>query len=375
MLNALSAMSDVTPLPSPLLSAESPGPWKALQARSASRETIHREPIHPVNADAALVTTNGESISAAILNQSKRRTYQGLGPPAIESALNSVVTNREKNAEKKHSQNRSMSEYVPEALQAPKPRQVTVSGTYVIPSDLSADPSLEMHIKREPNLAAKRGLAPIPQALTPPPSRTGAESDSDSSLPGASLTSQTPKKPRYDYFEARTIPDQKRRRWKGLRTLGEGTFSRVVLATSQMTEDRIDENDVPSRRTNGLLSSEDCEHNRRKLVAIKILEHGPKGGASEERIEMSLKRELEILKSIHHPSLPQLKAWNVEETRAILVLNYCPGGDLFDLASQHRELLTPALIRRMFAELVAATRYLHERHIVHRDIKLESEYR
>jgi protein-serine/threonine kinase len=107
-------------------------------------------------------------------------------------------------------------------------------------------------------------------------------------------------------------------------------------------------------------------------VAVKVCEHGPRGGASEDRVEMSLKRELEVMQGIHHPSLVDLKAWSIEPTRAILVMSYCPGGDLFDVATAHRSLLKPSLVARMFAELVAAVKYLHERNIVHRDIKLES---
>lgn len=70
-----------------------------------------------------------------------------------------------------------------------------------------------------------------------------------------------------------------------------------------------------------------------KLVAVKIIEHGPAGGADEERLEISLKREVEILKSVNHPSLVQLKAFGSDEKRALLVLDYCPGGDLFEFAT------------------------------------------
>lgn len=372
------SMADVTPLPSPLLSADSPGPWKIL----AAGRPVSRDNMVPPILDSALAAANGEGIFPALANQSKRRAYNGLGinSPGEPSSLINVQINREKNAEG-HTRNRSVSEYVPEPNQMTKPRKVTVSSSHsVVPETTSVmqqpESQIEPHMRREPHLAVQRGLGPIPRPPTPPLSRTGGESsDSDSSL-NTTPSQRAVKKPRYEYFDAHTRNDLKLRRWRALKPLGQGTFSRVILATSQIPDDdaRISEDDVFVDGNADSVAPE-TRIDRKKLVAIKICEHGPKGGASEERVEMSLKRELEIMKTIHHPSLVDLKAWNVEESRAILVLSYCPGGDLFEVASERRDLLIPALLRRIMAELVGAVQYLHERHIVHRDIKLESTYK
>lgn len=367
----LNAMPDLTPLPSPILSNGSPGPWR----RRISKSEHNESRTAPLTGDTALVTPSGELIPSAIANESKRRAYHGLLLNSPEDITFKPSTYKIEKQGTAHSRNRSLSEYTPDP-QTPRKRQQSVSGTY--PKDMLPDraPPVESHMRREPHLALQRGIAPVPRPPTPPCSRTGgesSESDSAASHAAKPIVKDYKKRSKHIYFDAVTIANKKRR-WRALKLLGEGTFSKVMLATSQLEKDSdtVDEDEV-SLPDDGATEIALTEADTSKLVAVKICEHGPKGGASEERVEISLKRELELMKSIHHPSLVELQAWSLEESRAILVLGYCPGGDLFEVASQHSSILVPSLLQRIFAEIVFAIQYLHERHIVHRDIKLESK--
>ena len=256
-----------------------------------------------------------------------------------------------------YAKNRSVSEYVPEGMHIPRSRNIVVSTSGAPPVSTSFSPP-EDHMHREQYLAIQRGLAiSIPKPPTPPDSNQGADSaDLESPPPSPKLA----KGPLPLLYEAHMVHGGKLRRWRGLRQLGKGTFSMVMLATSEGMDKSttLDEDQVSPK----------------SLVAVKICEQGPAGGADEKKIGISIKRELEIMKSIHHPSLVHLKAVRMCERQAFLVLSYCAGGDLFELASLKLEILTPSLIRRMFSELIAAVRYLHLQYIVHRDIKLESMY-
>ncbi|KAH9909554.1 kinase-like domain-containing protein [Xylariomycetidae sp. FL2044] len=296
--------------------------------------------------DSVFITANGESVASALAHQSKRKVYAGLNVGhAVEHS----------SGKHEHARNRSISEYIPDPKGIPK-RQITVTGK---PDGRNLDSTTDLRNRREPHLAEARGITPTAKPPTPPPSESSQSNDGFTS-----------KQPPREYFEAHGRDDQKLRRWHGIKELGRGTFSRVVLASSQLPADEEGGKNAPER--SAPTPSTDARPERKTLVAIKVCEHGPRGGASEDRIEMSLKRELDIMQSISHPSLVHLKAWNIEPTRALLVLSYCPGGDLFDVATTFRDSLTAPLLRRIFAELVGAVTYLHERRIVHRDIKLEN---
>ncbi|KAH0544921.1 hypothetical protein FGG08_001001 [Glutinoglossum americanum] len=398
---ALGPMVDITPLPSPLISSDSPGPWNriAMASRPGSRPGSRGS--KGSKGSGLGVTSTLEEGEEQPQQKPRRKTYQGLAAKTAEGRDAGEV---------RHGRNRSQSEYVPEGLQPAGPRHISVlaSGESTATASSSeaapgaATPTVP-HIKREPYLAIERGLTGITSVVvdgvpTPPPSHRGVESsDSDSSLSNTRSMQdrsegRTTKKPRHDYYGAVMVKSGKRKRWRALYQLGQGTFSKVMLATSQEhipedssynSDNKIDEEEneegrvpnPPSSSASAPTTTSPPGINPTTLVAVKILEHGPAGGASEERIESSLKRELDILKSIHHPSLVHLEAFSVERTRALLVLRYCDGGDLFELAASEwgrKEVLGVEMVRRIFAELVGAVRYLHGEGIVHRDLKLEN---
>lgn len=354
----LVAMGDITPLPSPI---GGNAPWRL----SRTDVSLSRTPSMVSRTGSSLSLRMSDSTHRFARSTSRSRTRPYTSGERGERSID-TASNIPEEGLPKHVRNRSLSDYVPPKQSIPmKPRPIVASGSGppngIVPSS-STDSKNGLH--REQYLAVHRGIAlPAARPLTPPRSSRGTDDDHHNEpaiIRSASVGNSD------EIYSVCSVRTQQPRRYRKLCQLGQGTFSQVNLATRMgLTDENAFGGHYPVN------NSSSTPH---KLVAVKVIEYGPAGGADEERLEVSLKREVDILKSLNHPSLIQLKAFGSDEKRALLVLDYCPGGDLFDVASSSSRPMSPNLTRRIFAELVAAVRYLHEHFIVHRDIKLESKF-
>lgn len=351
----LMAMGDITPLPSPIAGMST---WRL--SRVESQTLLSRTPsstsrptsglgLKPSDSNQMLGPTRARSRSKPYFNRDK------LGDETPSRSSTEALP--------RHARNRSLSNYIPSGKGVNvTPRPIVASGTVSLPGSvpLSLIDSDSSDLHREQYLAAQRGITST-AGRPPTPSRSSpSDIDSDSEPVITRFSSRgTPE----EVYSVRSVRTMQARKYRKLRQLGQGTFSQVSLAVRMEGK--------PNGPVNGLMDG--TINSSQKLVAVKIVEFGPAGGADEERVEVSLKREVDILRSVNHPSLVQLKAIGSDEKRALLVLDYCPGGDLFEFAASKPKPLCPGLTRRIFAELVGAVRCLHGHFIVHRDIKLESE--
>ncbi|KAI1311956.1 hypothetical protein EDD11_003236 [Mortierella claussenii] len=126
-----------------------------------------------------------------------------------------------------------------------------------------------------------------------------------------------------------------------LQTLGEGEFAKVKLGMHADTGEEV----------------------AIKLIRRQSVDNTP-------RIN-KIGREISVLRTIRHPNIIAL--FDVIETERYIgiVIEYASGGELFDHILAHRYLKERDACR-LFAQLMSGVHYLHSKHIVHRDLKLEN---
>jgi len=126
-----------------------------------------------------------------------------------------------------------------------------------------------------------------------------------------------------------------------LHTIGKGEFGKVKLAYDPQ---------------------KDIE------VAIKFIK---RSNITSAQKQAKLEREINILQNLDHPNIVRL--YDVIETEKYIgiVMAYANGGELFEYISEN-QYLSEEESAKFFIQLLDGVQYLHSRHIVHRDLKLEN---
>lgn len=126
-----------------------------------------------------------------------------------------------------------------------------------------------------------------------------------------------------------------------VKALGEGHFGKVLLAKDRRTREKF---------------------------AVKVI----KKNTTETRTQTLIQRELDILRLVNHPNIVRLYDLFDKEDKLYVVLEYMPGGALYEVLSakdiHFSEERASLIIRDVLHGLV----YLHEKGIVHRDVKPEN---
>lgn len=127
-----------------------------------------------------------------------------------------------------------------------------------------------------------------------------------------------------------------------LQKIGEGSFGKAVLVKS----------------------TEDGRHYVIKEINISRM-------SSKERQES--RREVAVLANMKHPNIVQYKESFEENGSLYIVMDYCEGGDLFKrINAQKGALFQEDQILDWFVQICLALKHVHDRKILHRDIKSQN---
>ncbi|QRV86100.1 mitogen activated protein kinase kinase kinase [Ceratobasidium sp. AG-Ba] len=107
------------------------------------------------------------------------------------------------------------------------------------------------------------------------------------------------------------------------------------------------------------------------LMAVKQVELPTGSSQNEERKKSmltALEREIELLKQLQHENIVQYLDSSIDTHHLNIFLEYVPGGSVATLLRNYGA-FEEALVRNWVRQILQGLNYLHEREIIHRDIK------
>ena len=135
-------------------------------------------------------------------------------------------------------------------------------------------------------------------------------------------------------------------KWMKGALIGQGSFGSVYLALHAVTGE---------------------------LLAVKQVE-APAPGANSQNDNRkksmidALKREISLLRELRHPNIVQYLGCSSSADKLNIFLEYVPGGSVQTMLNSYGALPEP-LVRSFVRQILTGLSYLHNRDIIHRDIK------
>ena len=110
-----------------------------------------------------------------------------------------------------------------------------------------------------------------------------------------------------------------------------------------------------------------------KLYATKKI---PKKLVETPSIKKHLVDELEILKTLDHKNIIKLETIKQSENNYYIITDYYNGGGLYDILKKYKLIygrpFPENVVQHLMRQIIDAVVYLHQRKIIHRDLKLEN---
>ena len=110
-----------------------------------------------------------------------------------------------------------------------------------------------------------------------------------------------------------------------------------------------------------------------KLYATKKI---PKKLVETPSIKKHLVDELEILKTLDHKNIIKLETIKQSENNYYIITDYYNGGGLYDILKKYKMIygrpFPENVVQHLMRQIIDAVVYLHQRKIIHRDLKLEN---
>ena len=159
--------------------------------------------------------------------------------------------------------------------------------------------------------------------------------------------------------------------YEKIRTLGEGSFGKVILVKK---ENSINQND------SNYFALKISKRFKRELKKKESILTDEKDNKEEEEkpIEMNFLefRELIIMKKIKHPNVVNLIDYNLcrEDREIYILMDYLPTdlGKFFADNRKNPNVMNEQFFKKIAYQILNGVNYLHKKQIMHRDLKLEN---